>query len=140
MLWPAHEGAGTPPPFDQVGLSEFRQRFVHRHARATIARHQFVFERNAMARRPLARQDPLLNIGPDPLIERRLVGCVGGEAHATSLRTDALKFSRAHRRNLCRPPSTTLLPPAQTQSIAPLPAAKIQPSMRVSPERPASDG
>ena len=48
--------------------------------------------------------------------------------------------SRAAWRNLCCPPSTSLWPPTQTQSIAPLPAAKIQPSMAASPARPASDG
>src|SRR6266702_1729941 len=104
------------------------------------ARHQFVLERNAVTRRPFAGQYALFDVGANALVERRLVGRVGSQAHATSLRTDALKRSRAAWRSLCRPPSTTLLPPAQTQSIAPLPAAKIQPSMAASRERPASEG
>ena len=72
MLRPADEGAGAAPPLDQVGLCELRQRLVHRHARAAVTRDQFVLERNAMARRPFAGQDALLDIGADTLIERRL--------------------------------------------------------------------
>src|SRR3954470_17182949 len=141
LVWrPADEGAGTSPPLDQVGLREFRQRLVHGHARAAVTRHQFVLERDAMPGRPLAGQNALLDIGAYPFVERRLVAGICGEAHATSLRTDALKCSRAAWRSLCRPPSTTLSPPAQTQSIAPLPAAKIQPSMTASRARPASEG
>src|SRR6266702_3646749 len=95
MLRSAHEGAGAPPPLDQISLCKFRQCLVHSHARAAVACHQFVFERNAVTRRPFAGQYPLLDVGADPLVERRLVGCISGEALATSLRTDALKRSRA---------------------------------------------
>src|SRR4051794_26682543 len=140
MLRAAHEGTGAPPPLDQIGLRELRQRFAHRHARAAVTRDQLVLEWNAMARRPFAGQYTLLDVGTDPLVERRLVVSIANEAHATSLRTDALKRSRAVWRNLCLPPSTTLLPPAQTQSIALLPVAKIQPSMMASRDRPASEG
>src|SRR5689334_19502676 len=114
MLRPTHEGTGAPPPLDQVGLRQFRQRLVHRHARAAVARDQLVLERNAMPGRPFAGQDALFDIGADALVERRLVGTIRGEAHATSLRTAALKRARASRRSSCWPPSTTLLPPAQT--------------------------
>src|SRR3954451_23184072 len=140
VLLPANEGAGTSPPLDQVGLRELRQHLVHGHARAAVTRDQFMLERDAMPGRPFAGQEALLDISADPLVERRLVRCISGETHATSLRTDALKCSRAAWRSLCRPPSTTLSPPAQTQSIAPLPAAKIQPSMAASRARPASEG
>ena len=50
----------------------------------------------------------------------------------------ALNASRAFWRSRWRPPSTTLLPPAQTQAMAPAFAAKIQPSRTASLLRPAS--
>ena len=70
MLRPAHEGAGAPPPLDQVGLRQLGQRLVHGHARAAVARHQLVLERNAVTGRPLAGQDPCLDVEPDSAAEK----------------------------------------------------------------------
>jgi hypothetical protein len=92
------------PPLDQVSLRQLRQRLAHRHSRTAIARHDLVLERNAVTRRPLPGQDSALDVVPDLLVERRLVGRPGlvairGEAHAASLRTAALNVSRAFWRN-----------------------------------------
>ena len=96
----AYKGARLSPPLDQIGLRQFRQRLAHRHARAAIARHQFVLERDTVARGPFTGQNPPLDVESDLLVQRRLVGrrkflAVRGEAHATSLRTAALNASRA---------------------------------------------
>src|SRR6185369_4819700 len=104
-----------------------------------------MLERDAMTRRPLAGQDAALDVEPDLLVKRRLVGglefvAIDRQAHATSLRTVALNASRAFWRSRWRPASTTLVPPAHTQSTAPEPAAKIHPSRTVSLLRPASEG
>jgi hypothetical protein len=63
-----------------------------------------VLERNAVTRRPLTGQDSMLDVEPDLLVQRRLVGClefvaICGEAHAASLRTVALNMSRAFWRS-----------------------------------------
>src|SRR6266702_2127123 len=144
-LGTAHKGTGPPPPLDQIGLRQFRQRLAHGHSRAAIARHELVLERDAVTRRPFPGQDSALDVESDLLVQRRFVGhlefvALCGQAHATSLRTAALNVSRAFWRSRWRPPSTTLLPPAQTQATALAPAAKIQPSRTASLRRPASDG
>src|SRR5712671_4890807 len=141
----AHKCAGPPPTLDKISLRQFRQRLAHCHSRAAIARHELVLERDAVTRRPFTGQDSALDVEPDLLVQRRFVGClefvaICGEAHATSLRTAALKVSRAFWRIRWRPSSTTLSPPAQTQAMAPAFAAKIQPSRTTSLRRPASDG
>src|SRR5215471_8889400 len=159
ILGTAHKAAGAPPPLDQLGLRQLRQRLVHRHPRAAIARHDLMLERDAVTRRPVAGQNSTLDVEPDLLVQRRLVQrrlvqrrlgvwlefcstfcAICGETHATSLRTASLNASRAWWRRRCRPSSTTFLPPDQTQLTASAPAAKIQPSRTASARRPASDG
>src|SRR6476619_2464153 len=98
-----------------------------------------------MTRRPFPGQDAALDVEPDLLVQRRLVGgmefvAIDREAHATSLRTVALNASRALSRSRWRQPSTTLFPPAHTHATAPVPVANIQPSRTASPRRPASEG
>jgi hypothetical protein len=63
-----------------------------------------MLERDAVAWRPFTGQDAALDVEPDPLVQRRLVGrlelvAIDRKAHATSLCTVLLNASRAVSRS-----------------------------------------
>src|SRR5262249_26578460 len=64
----------TPLAADQeTGLNQARQRLAYRHPGAAITRHQFMFDRDAEARRPGAAENLLFDVGADlPLKGGRL--------------------------------------------------------------------
>ena len=51
------EGARLTPPFDKAGADKSGERLADGRPRAAVLGDKFMFERNAVARRPIARRD-----------------------------------------------------------------------------------
>src|SRR5690606_17836140 len=145
----ANEAAGAAASFYESGFCQLRQSLVHGHSRAAILGGQLMFEGNAMAGRPDARQYALADIGENAPMQRfpfRPIRCVCGHGCLclTGQFVDNSCMVARNRdsttwRRICRPPSTSFLPWAHTQSTAAAPA-KIQQSSIESPDLPLRVG
>ncbi len=142
-LRPPDKAAGAAAALDQPGLGKLRQRLVHSHARTVVLGRQFVLERNAVAGRPGAGQNPLADVGQDALMQRERLADLhidcSDHAHAESAVITLRKRSAMASRLACLPPLTSFLPCTQTQSTL-VALEKIQASSTASLVLPASEG
>ena len=102
-----HEAAGLAAALDHAGPRQLRQHLVDRHARAAVGLGQRQFGRDAMARRPGARDDAALDIGEDALVQRSLwCGfCDGGARCCGRRRRRRCGAARCHHTSIAAPRS-----------------------------------